>query len=344
MSGDGDRRTASGRGELMRLVDGYLVTQLLRVAVELGVADVLAERPRSAAAVAEAAGVDAARLARVLRGLAAEGVVEERSDGVFALTPMGEWLRSDVPGSLDGPVVARSELYYPAATELLDAVRDGGTPFERLHGEPFFAYVARDEGRETAFQGSMRGRAVEEANAFVAAYDIGGLRRIVDVGGGEGTFLARLLAAAPELHGVLMDRAPVIERARATLAAAGVGERCECVPGDFFAAVPDGGDAYLLSRILHDWEDADAGRILAACRAAMAPGAVLLVVDAILPRRARDMPEAIRMDLLMLMLVGARERTEREFAALLGDSGFALRRVVPTRSPTGIGVLEATVV
>lgn len=344
MSGDGEVRSAGGRGELLRLLDGYLVTQLLRVAVRLGVADVLASQPRSAAAVAAAVGVDAPRLARVLRGLAVEGVVEERSDGAFALTPMGEWLRSDVPGSLGGPVVARSELYYPAAAELLDAVRHGGTPFERLHGEPFFAYVARDAERETAFQGSMRGRAVEEADAVVAAYDLRGLRRIVDVGGGEGTFLARLLAAAPDLHAVLLDRPPTIERARATLAAAAVAERCEYVAGDFFASVPPGGDAYLLSRVLHDWEDADARRILTACRAAMAPDAVLLVVDAVLPPRARDMPEAIRMDLLMLTLVGARERTEREFATLLADSGFLLRRAVPTGSPTGIAVLEATVV
>jgi predicted O-methyltransferase YrrM len=342
MHRNGDGRSAAGRGELMRLMDGYIVTQLLRVAVRLGVADVLAERPCSAAEVADAVGVDGARMARILRGLAVEGVLDERPDGDFALTEVGGWLRTDLPGSVGGQAVARAELYYAAAGGLLEAVRDGGTAFERLHGEPFFAHLARDAARETAFQGSMRSRAVEEANAVVAVYDLGGLRRIVDVGGGDGTLLVPLLRAAPELRAVLVDRPPVIERARATLAAAGVGERCDCVPGDFFAAVPPGGDAYLLSRVLHDWEDVDARRILDACRAAMAPGALLLVVEAILPERARDLPEAIRMDLLMLVLVGARERTEPEYADLLAASGFALRRVVPTQSATGVAVLEAT--
>jgi hypothetical protein len=137
MHRNGDGRSAAGRGELMRLMDGYIVTQLLRVAVRLGVADVLAERPCSAAEVADAVGVDGARMARILRGLAVEGVLDERPDGDFALTEVGGWLRTDLPGSVGGQAVARAELYYAAAGGLLEAVRDGGTAFERLHGEPF---------------------------------------------------------------------------------------------------------------------------------------------------------------------------------------------------------------
>jgi hypothetical protein len=138
---------------------------------------------------------------------------------------------------------------------------------------------------------------------------------------------------------VLVDRPAAVAAARDRLAA--FGERAECVEGDFFAALPAGAGAYLLSRIVHDWGDEDAVKILRTCRAAMADGARLLLVEAVLPQRAADAPEAIRMDLHMLILFGARERTEREYGELLAAAGLTLRRVVPTDSPTGLAVLEA---
>jgi O-methyltransferase len=162
---------------------------------------------------------------------------------------------------------------------------------------------------------------------------------LVDVGGGAGVLLAAILDAAPQLDGVLLDRPAAVEHARHRL-----GGRAECVAGDFFAAVPGGADAYVLSRVIHDWPDAEAVAILRTCRAAMAGGARLLLVEAVLPERAADSPEAIRMDLHMLVLFGARERTEREYAGLLAAAGLALRRVIATASPSGVCVLEATTV
>ena len=141
---------------------------------------------------------------------------------------------------------------------------------------------------------------------------------------------------------MLFDRDAAVPAARAHLDAAGVGDRAVCVAGDFFVEVPADADAYVLSRVLHDWDDADAGRILARCRAAMRPDSRLLVVEAILPERARDLPAAIRMDLHMLLLLGARERTAEEFRELLARAGFEVQRVVPTQSPAGLGVIEAT--
>ena len=133
----------------------------------------------------------------------------------------------------------------------------------------------------------------------------------------------------------------MVEQARRRLAAAGVADRCQLVPGDFFAEVPPGADAYLLSRVLHDWTDGDALVVLAACHAAMGPASRLPVVEAILPERAADQPAVIRMDLYMLVLLGARERTEAQFRRLLAEAGFEIRRVVPTRSPAGLSVIEA---
>ena len=334
---------AAGQRELARLMDGYLVTQLLYVAAKLGVADVLADGPRTGAQIAGAVGADADRLTRMLRGLAAEGVFDEDGDGRFALTAIGERLRENAPGSLRGQLLVRGETYWQAAGGLLRTATDGGTAFAHVHGEHFFDHLARNPERAAEFQASMAARAEREAADVVAAYDFGGLRRVIDVGGGSGVLLQAVLEANPELHGVLVDRPEAVQRATERLAAAGLAARVQCRVGDFFASVPSGGDAYLLSRVIHDWDDADARDILRRCREAMAPDARLLLVEALVPELAVDGPEAIRMDVHMLMLFGARERTDTEYRALLDSVGFALQRIVATDSPAGLSVIEATV-
>jgi hypothetical protein len=184
-------------------------------------------------------------------------------------------------------------------------------------------------------------RSRQEAAAVTAAYDFGPFRRLVDVGGGYGILLSAILAATPPLRGVLFDRPEVVERARERLAAEGVLARCEVIAGDFFASVPPRGDAYVLSRVIHDWDDAAAIRILTSCRASMPDDATLLLVEAVLPRRAREQPGAVRMDLHMLTLLHGRERTVDEFRTVLAAAGLDLRRVVPALPAAGLCVLEA---
>jgi hypothetical protein len=310
------------------LADGYLSTQLLYVAAALGLADLLVDGARSADELATKVGARPDPLRRVLRGLAADLVLDELPDDRFALTPVGALLVDGAPGSLRGAVLARGRLYYAAFGGLLDAVRDGTTPFERVYGEPFFEHLAAHPAETAAFRASMADRSAREAAAVVAAYDFGRFRRLVDVGGGPGVLLRAVLAAAPGLDGLLFDRPEVVEGS--TLPAAG---------GDFFTAVPGGADAYLLSRVIHDWDDADAVAVLRTCRQAMSMDATLLLVEAVLPVRAVDEPAAVRMDLHMLALLRGRERTAAEFAALLADAGLVLARVVPTGA--GVHVLEA---
>jgi hypothetical protein len=155
--------------------------------------------------------------------------------------------------------------------------------------------------------------------------------------------LATILRAVPAMHGVLLDRPAVIPAARRYLESVGLAERVVCEAGDFFHTVPAGADIYVLSRVLHDWDDDRALRILAACRQAMGPESRLVIVDALLPQRARDNPAAIRMDLHMLLLLGARERTEAEFRLLLDRAGFQVEDVWPTESPAGLAVIDATI-
>ncbi|GAA3391675.1 methyltransferase [Cryptosporangium minutisporangium] len=330
-----DRSAAQSR--LAHLMDGYLATQLLYVAASLDLPEALADGPRTADELAEVVDADPAALARVLRGLAAEDVLDEDGDGRFALTELGTLLRD----SLRGPAVVRGGLYFRAAAGLLDAVRRGGTAFAHVYGEPFFDYLDQNPDAGSAFQDSMAGRSTREAAQVVAAYDFARVRRVVDVGGGRGVLLAAILGAAPHLSAVLLDRPAVAEQARDRLTSAGLADRCDVVGGDFFASVPAGADTYLLSRVLHDWDDESAVRILAACRRAVPDGGRLLVVDSVLPRFAREQPAAIRMDLHMLLLLGARERTAAEFERLLERSGWLLRRIVPTGAPDALSLLEA---
>jgi len=337
-------RPAAPEWQLARLIEGYLTTQLLYVAAKLGVPDLLAQGPRSGTELAAAAGVHEASFVRVLRGLVLHGVLAEEDDGRFALTELGTLLRSDVPRSLRATAIGRGEMYYEPAAALLRALREGGTPFELVLGEPFFDHLARHPEHEAIFQGSMAGRSEREADDVVAAYDFTPFGRLVDVGGGQGILLSAILRSAPALQGVLLDLPAAIEDARARLGQDGHDGRFECVAGDFFVEVPTGADAYLLSRIIHDWEDEDARRILTMCRRATGDDGTLLLVEAILPDRVHDAPGAVQMDLLMFMFLGARERTAAEYEQLLAESGFRLTRIAPTRSPAGLSVIEARAV
>ena len=237
-------------------MDGFVVTQLLYVASELGLAEALADGPRTGAELAAAVGADAGALTRVLRGLALEDVVSEE-DGRFALTPVGEAL---VP--MAGALRVRGQVYYGGAAGLLDAVRHGGTAFERTYGAPFFDHLAAHPDQEAAFQASMAGRSEQEAGDVVAAYDFSGLASLVDVGGGRGVLLAAISRRRRTSRPRCRPRRAV-EAARASTSTARVRR------GRLLRAVPAGADAYLLSRVLHDWDDEDALRILAVCRAAM---------------------------------------------------------------------------
>jgi hypothetical protein len=276
-----------------------------------------------------------------LRGLAAEGIVDESPDGRFGLSAVGACLRGDLPNSLRGAVIARGDLYYAAAAGLHDAVQQGGAAFEHVHGLSFFEYLSQQPALGAAFQGSMDDRSRQEAADVVASYDFDGFGRLVDVGGGRGILLEAILRAAPACHGTLLDRPPVVEQAKARLAAAGLAERCAFVAGDFFRTVPAGGDAYLLSRVIHNWDDESAIRILANCCAALGDDGTLLLVEAVQPKLATEQPAAIRMDLHMLTLLDGRERTAAGYEQLLGAAGFRLARVVPTQSPAGVSILEA---
>jgi hypothetical protein len=324
---------------LGRMIGGGVLTQLVYVAVKLGVPELLREGPRPADALAAATGAEPRTLYRLLRALASLGVLIEDDRRRFALAPAGELLRDGVPGSLRGSALFHGEPWcWQAFGGLLGGVQSGTTPFLHVHGAGFFDYLARHADAAEAFHEHMLALTGQDAAALTAAYDFGGLGRVVDVGGGHGALLAAILHAHPGTRGVLFDRPSVVEGAREFLGMEGVADRCELVGGSFFDSVPVGADAYLLKDVLHDWEDEPAIAILRACRSAMGSVARLLVMERVIPPGTAPAAGTLT-DVVMLVLTGGRERTEVEYRALLEAGGFALGRIVPTGS--SLSVLEA---
>jgi hypothetical protein len=315
--------------DMRRLITGFATSIAVSLVAELGVPDLLADGPKSASDLARRVGADEDFLRRVLRYLASEGIFAEQEGDRFALTPMSEWLRSDVPGSLrPRAVFTGSDTSWTAWGQLLSAVKSGKSACQAAFGENLFEHVARHPAAAASFNLFMADQTAASFKALLAAYDFAGIRQLVDVGGGRGALMAGVLAAYPAMRGILFDMPPVIATAAPTLAT--VADRCQTVGGSFFDGVPGGADAYALKFILHDWTDADCVRILRNCCKAMVPDGRILIIELVVPPDSR--PHFSRlMDLTMLALTpGGRERTESEFLQLLDAADLRLRRTVRT--------------
>jgi O-methyltransferase domain/Dimerisation domain len=325
---------------------GMRASRALEAVARLGVADVLADGPRSSGEIAAATSTDALSIRRVLRALAAFGIFEEREPDLFALNQAADMLRTEASRSMKaGAMFLAGDLRWRLWADLRESIRTGEPAFGRVLGSDMFTYYETHAEEAALFNNAMASFSAGMSPAILAAYDFSHFRCLVDVGGGTGRLLADILAANAALAGILFDLPRVVAAAPAVLQAGGVAARCRIESGSFFDAVPAGGDAYLLKFVLHDWDDARAEAILTRCRAAAAEGATLLIVERVMPERAQagQAAEAYLLDLEMLVAtLGGRERTESEFRTLLAATGFELLRVVPTTSP--VSVLEARAV
>jgi len=310
--------------QLARLLDGYIAPQVARAMALLGVPDQLGDTARTAEDLAAATGAAPGPLARLLAAASLYGLVTQTEPGKFALTAMGAGLRTDVPGSMRGMAIGfTAPPLWQAWGRLAEVVQTG-----RPSDPGAWDYFQQHPGEAAWF-----GRAMSQITSAVVArlaevgYAPPAAGRIVDVGGGRGALLAGLLRSAPGSRGVVFDRAEALSDTPAVLAGAGLASRAEIIAGDFFAGVPDG-DLHVLSNVLHDWEDGQARRIVASCHRAGHPGGGLLVVGYLLP----SSPEpslAYLMDLLMMMVMGGRERTLAELRSLMASEGYDFARDVP---------------
>jgi len=327
-------------GTMLHLITGFWLSQAIFVAARLGIADALAGGPQEVSQLAHRTATNEQALYRVLRALASAGIFAEDAPRRFRLTPLAEVLQSGTAGSLRSYAIMSGEQWvWHSVGAMLHCVQTGRSGFEHAFGDrsPFEFYKKNPEAGRISMEG-LTSRSASENAAVLAAYDFGDAKRIVDVGGGEGTLLAAILVAAAASHGVLFDVPDTAERARQRLEAAGLGSRSEVLGGDFFRSVPAGGDVYVMKKVLHDWNDERALTILQNCRAVMPAHGRLLMIELIVPE-GNEPSFAKMLDLLMLTYLSGRERTEDEYRSLLESAGFRLQRVIPTGSP--VTIMEA---
>lgn len=307
---------------LMRMLDGYQLSQAIAVAAELGIADLLADGPCSSDELADTCGANAPALYRLLRTLASAGVFHEEEGRRFSLTPISEYLRTDAPESLRGLARQRSNpSHWSAWGALLHSVRTGENAFRHLHGLTVWDYRAQSPEDQAVFDQAMTALSHRAAAGVLDAYDFGRFSEVVDVGGGHGALLARILARHSNAHGVLFDQPQVVASAERVLRQRGVIDRCRLVGGDFFVAVPDGGDLYVLRQVLHDWPDAEATAILRTCRRAIPAGGRLVIIERVIAPPNEGVVGKLG-DLNMLVAPGGLERTQAEYTELLAGAGF----------------------
>jgi hypothetical protein len=334
-----EAEAAPPHAQLIQMAMGNWVSQILYVAARLGLADHLAQGRKSADELAGVTGTHAPSLFRLMRTLAHLGILEHDGSNHFGLTPLGEALKTGAPGSARSTVLTiASDWWSRGVGQVLYSVQTGKSGFEKALGMPVFEWLARNPREASMFSETMVGFHGAEPPAVAAAYDFSGLATIVDVGGATGNLLSAILARYPESRGLLYDLPHVVRDAPALLQARGCAERVSIESGSFFEKVPSGGDAYLLSHIIHDWSEEQCLIILGNCRRAMKPGSRLLIVEMVLPSNGQPHPGKM-LDLIMLVAPGGRERTEPEYATLLSQAGLRLARVVPTES--AVSVVEA---
>ncbi|ODQ87339.1 hydroxyneurosporene methyltransferase [Mycolicibacterium flavescens] len=334
------RSTVPGSVAILEMVTGGWTTQTMYVAVKLGLPDQLAAGPTRADVLAERVGADPDALYRLMRALASKGLLSHRRDDTFALTKVGRSLRSDVPESMrDMVLFIGHQARWEDWGNLLHSVQTGEPTVQKLRGMSYWDYLEKDRDLAQVFNNAMTATSGITNEIALSQYDFTTFKLIVDVGGGHGLLLSTILRRAPSARGVVYDLASVVSGADATFRSAGLTERCSAEAGSFFDRVPEGGDAYVMKNIIHDWNDADSVTILRNVRTAIAPGGKLLLFEMVLPDRADDFI-GFQLDLEMLVTVGGRERTRDDFSKLLQQAGFRLDRVVDTVAP--ISIIEAS--
>jgi hypothetical protein len=314
------------KAQLLALVRGHRLTDMVVVVVRLGIPDLLTKGAADASTIAAATGTHAPTLYRLLRALAAAGIFHEDERGRFSLTATGAYLAADHPESLRAWVsVVDSAPMREAWANLEHSIRTGENSFMALHGEDVWAWRRHEPEEAATFNRAMAAMSAGVGTAVAKAFDFGGRSLVADIGGGSGSLLAAILLEHPHLRGILFDQ-PAVVADPVELERVGVGDRCEIVGGSFFDAVPGGADAYVMKAILHDWEDAECVAILGSIRREIPDDGVLLVVERVIGPPNEDL-EGKLSDLHMLVMPGGRERTAEEWKALFEAGGFRLEDI-----------------
>jgi hypothetical protein len=320
----------------MQLSTGYIASTCVYLAVKLRIPDLLAAAPRPVNDLARELGVNEDALYRVMRTLVSLGVFEEKAPRTFANTLTSAILRSETPGSMYEMALWMSDpFHFQVYANALHSLRTGQPAVEQTVGVPVFEYFPKHPEESEIFNNAMTMFSGMVIPAVLEVFDFSGIGTLVDVAGGHGRVLTSILQRYPSMRGVLFDLEHVLAGARAVIDSLGLSDRCRAVSGDFFKAVPGGGDAYIMKHIIHDWDDERAATILKNIRSAMNPGGRIILLESVVaPGNQPDFAKLI--DLEMLLMPGGRERTEQEFRDLFARAGFELTRITPTKSPLSV--------
>ncbi|MER6983451.1 methyltransferase [Streptomyces carpinensis] len=336
------RKLAPAPFSLLEMVQGAMLSQALYAAAELRVAEALRDGPLSADRLAERVGAHPETLQRLMRLLASNGVFAERKDKAFALSPMGAALLEDAPMSMRGIAVLMGHpVHWEDWSHFVDAVRSGEPSLPKLRGMTAFEFLEAKPEYGEVFMKGMGAMSATETEPILAAYDFSRFGTVVDFCAGRGELLAGILKKSPGVRGILADPRVGVNGAAQYLAEQQVAERCEVVAAELFGPVPEGGDAYVLKHIVHDWPEEQALEILRNVRAAMRPGGRLLLMEMVVPKKPNAAHASKLVDLWLMLLVGGKERTAAQYSKLLAQAGFRLERVVQTAG--AISVVEASV-
>jgi hypothetical protein len=321
----------------MHLLTGKWLTQLVGAVARLGIPDQLAiAQPQTAEQLAASVGAHPGAMRRVMRALAMVGVFAEAEGGRYILTPISERLRSNTPDSMrDLFLLVTQDSHWLTWGHLVDAIRTGQPQPQAVFGMPLFDYYSTHASEADEFGRAMQNLSAMVTHGTLANYDFSHATLIVDVGGGNGSFVRAILQHHPRPRGIIVDLPYMEAQAHESIRVDALTDRCGFESGDFFRQVPSGGDIYLLKMILHDWNDEDCVRVLRSCHAAIAPLGRLVVVEILVPED--NAPGFAQLgDINMLVVAGGQERTQSEYSALFDRAGFRLTRVIATGTISSI--------
>jgi hypothetical protein len=326
--------------QLVQMASAYWVSRVVHAATELGLADHLSAGPQTAEILAGLTQTKPGPLYRLLRTAASLGIFSEDSAHRFALTPLGEAMKTGAPGAARASILTLAGRSFSSAWENLRYSLETGKPgFDKANGVPVFDWLTSHPDEALLFGETMIGFHGAEPAAVAAAYDFSGFQTIVDIGGGTGNLLTTILAAQPGPRGVLFDLPHVVREGATLIQQRGLTDRVETKSGSFFETVPAGGDAYLLSHVIHDWNEEQCLTILGHCRSAMKATSRLLLIEMVLPDGNTPHPGKM-LDMMMLVGPGGQERTAAEYRTLLEKAGLRFTRLIPTNS--AVSIVEAT--
>ncbi|MCY9515888.1 methyltransferase [Paenibacillus apiarius] len=323
---------------LLRMFAGSLISQTVYAVTELRIPDLLAEGPRTCQELAALTQTEASMLYRTMRFLCDEDIFRETEEQTFELGPLGPLLRSDMPDSLYAHALMYGQPWHSQpAGHFLESLTKGISAFEVKYGTNVFSYLAKHPEAELIFQNSMTAYSRSIIPSILSAYDFSPFDTVVDIGGGHGILMEQLLTSCTQAKGIVFDQPAVIEGTTQFMKQSGLEERCVCVGGNFFEAVPEGGDAYMMKHIIHDWSDEESVSILSNCRSVMKKDGKLLLFEIVLGS-GNEAHFGKLLDMEMLAMSTGKERTQAEYERLFQQSGFRLNRIVPTS--THVSIIE----